>query len=63
MSKVSESQKRASRKWEENNKDKKRYINHRARARSFVRDVATMEDLDEFEQIMKERREHLNGNS
>lgn len=59
MSKVSESQKRAIKKWEEENKDKKRYISHRARARSFLRDHATLEDLEELEAVLLERRAKL----
>lgn len=59
MSKIYESQKRAKKKWDEENKDKKRYLSHRARARSFLRDVATLEDLDEMEQVLETRRKSL----
>lgn len=62
MSKVTESQKRARDKWDDENKERKKYISHRARARSFIRDHATAEDLDELEALIQERREMLNGN-
>lgn len=56
MNKVTESQKRARDKWDEENKERKKYISHRARARSFIRDHATAEDLDELESLIHERR-------
>lgn len=56
---VSEAQKKVNKKWDEANKERKKYISHRARARSFIRDVATLEDLDEFEQLIKESRKTL----
>lgn len=56
---VSEAQKRANKKWDEANKERKKYISHRARARSFIRNVSTLEDLDEFEELIKERRKAL----
>ncbi|MCM3281514.1 hypothetical protein M3591_13490 [Exiguobacterium sp. MER 193] len=59
MSQVSESQKRAIAKWEAQNKEKKKYISHRARARSFLRDVATMDDLEEFKQVIADREHSL----
>lgn len=52
MPAVSEAQKRA-------NKERKKYISHRARACSFIRNVSTLEDLDEFEELIKERRKAL----
>lgn len=56
---VSESQKRANKKWDEANKERKAYINKRSTARSFIRNKATLEDLDELTYLIQERRNML----
>lgn len=57
--KTSEAQKRASRAWEERNKEKVRQDSARRSARSFIRNRATEEDLQELEQLIAERRKLL----
>ena len=52
-SKVSEAQRRATKKWEERNPDKKRYLRHRSNARTFVRHWAVDEDVEELLEIYK----------
>lgn len=56
---VSESRKRANEKWAENNKERRSYLSSRSSARSFIRNKATLEDLDELDQLIKERRNML----
>lgn len=56
---VSESQKRANKKWDDANKERKAYINKRSTARSFVKNLATLEDLAELTQLIEERRNML----
>ena len=56
---VSEAQKKANKKWDEANKERKRYINYRSTSRNFILKHSTLEDLDEFEQLIKERRKAL----
>lgn len=51
--KTSEAQVRASRKWEEKNPDRRRYIRYRSNARTFVRYWADNEDIDELLEIYK----------
>ena len=46
--KTSDAQVKASRKWEEKNPDRKRYIRYRSNARTFVRHWANEEDLKEL---------------
>ena len=46
--KTSDAQVKASRKWEEKNPDRKRYIRYRSNARTFVRHWADEEDLKEL---------------
>ena len=46
--------------WQEKNKEKAKYLSDRSRARSFLKNRVTEEDLEEFEEILKVRREELN---
>ena len=46
--KTSEAQRRATKKWEEKNPEKKRYLSYRTTARTFVRHWANDEDLKEL---------------
>lgn len=59
MAKVSEAQKRASRKWELKNKSRRQYINRRSTARNFIKKEATKEDLDEFQTLLRNRKKEL----
>ena len=51
--KVSEAQRRAIKKWEEKNPERKRYLRYRTTARTFVRHWANDEDLKELLEIYK----------
>ena len=51
-----EAQKRASKKWEEKNREYSNYLTQRRAARSFIRNKATKEDLEELEILIKERK-------
>lgn len=53
--KVSEAQRRATKKWEKENPERKRYLRYRANARTFVRHWATEEDFEELEKIFRKR--------
>lgn len=46
----------ANQKWEEKNKEYASYLKSRSSARSFIRNKATLEDLEELEQLISERR-------
>lgn len=46
----------AQKKWEEKNKDRRKYLSHKARYRTFLRDVAKKEDLEEMQKIIDERK-------
>ncbi|AND80101.1 hypothetical protein [Streptococcus pantholopis] len=56
---VSEAQKKASRKWEQKNKEKKAYYSYKATTKSFIRNKATAEDLTELEALIAERRKSM----
>lgn len=51
----------AAQRWNEKNRDRKRYLTDRTSARRFIRDKATEEDLQELEGLIKGRRETLRG--
>lgn len=57
--KTSKAQVNASRRWEQKNPERAKYIRYRTSARGFLRNHATEEDLIEMEQLIKERREKL----
>ena len=56
MSKVSEAQKKASRKYEELNREQTRINNYRRTARLFVKSYATEEDMQELIKIYNENK-------
>lgn len=58
MVKVTEAQRRASKKWDEKNRARKSYITRRSSAKSFILNLATNEDLDAILSYVEERR-HL----
>lgn len=49
----------ADKKWYEKNKEHKLYLNYRSTSRSFIRNKATIEDLEELEELIKKRKEEL----
>jgi len=54
---LTEAQKRAKQKYRQQNKDKTNYLGARSAARSFIRTKATKDDLEELEELIKERKE------
>ena len=59
MAKVSEAQKRASKKWDRKNKSRRQYINKRSITRNFIKKEAAKDDLDEFKILLKNREKEL----
>lgn len=58
MNKVSEAQKRATRKYEERNREKTRINNYRRSARLFVKSYATEEDVKDLIKIYSENKDN-----
>ncbi len=58
MSKLSEARIRNNKKWDDNNRERKRYINNRSTARNFIKTM-NRDDIPEFEKLIKERKEKL----
>lgn len=57
--KTTDAQKKASRAWEDRNIEKTRVDGYRRTAKSFIRNHATLENLDELETLIAERRKQL----
>lgn len=51
----------ADKRWAQSNKNTKQRANKKSAARCFLRDDAKLEELHEFEQIIKERKEILSA--
>lgn len=49
----------ADKKWAEKNKEHKSYLKYRSTARSFIKNKATLEDLDELENLIKDKKNTL----
>ncbi|RMC50812.1 hypothetical protein [Lactobacillus sp. ESL0225] len=58
--KVSEAQRKANKKWDEKNKERKSYINKRSTAKSFILNLATQEDLETIKKYVAQRENELN---
>lgn len=59
MAKLTEARKRANKKWDEANKEKKKIYTYRAMAKKFIRDFATEKDLEDLLQLIEERKSML----
>lgn len=53
---MSKGQTEANKKWQEKNKEHAKYLSNRSRTRSFIRNQATLEDLDELQGLLDERK-------
>ena len=51
----------ANKKWQEKNKEKATYLSDRSRARSFIKNKATLEDLAELELLIQEKKKEINS--
>lgn len=54
------SQVERNKKWIDKNKERKLYLSKRSSARSFIRNNATPEDLEELKKLIEERELELN---
>ncbi|MBB6715961.1 hypothetical protein [Clostridium gasigenes] len=59
MSEKITSQTEANKKWQDKNKEYSNYLKGRSSARSFIKNKATLEDLEELEILTNIRREEL----
>lgn len=61
MRKTSEAQLKANQNWIENNRERSNYTRSKSSAKSFIRNKATLKDLENLEILIKERRDNLLG--
>lgn len=59
MSKLTEAQERAMRNYRKKNPEKTRYISYKGTAKTFIRNYATLEDLEELKELIQAREENL----
>ena len=59
MNKISEAKLRSNKKWDDNNRERKKYINKRSTSRSFIKTMER-EDIPEFEALLEERKARKN---
>lgn len=52
----------ANKKWQQKNKEYSNYLKSRSTARGFIKNKATLEDLEELKELIKAREENLNNN-
>ncbi|WP_321388998.1 hypothetical protein [uncultured Enterococcus sp.] len=45
----------ANKRWQEKNKERAKYLSNRSRARSFIRNQAELDDLEELRTLISER--------
>ena len=53
---IMDAQKRATKKWNKNNREHRNYLSKRSSARGFIRNNATVDDLNELEERIKEKK-------
>lgn len=59
MAKITEARAKANKKWDENNKTRKLYINKRSTCKSFILNLATEQDLENIKQYIADREKQL----
>lgn len=62
MNKTTDSQKKATKKWEENNREHSNYLKNRSAAKTFIKKRATLEDLEELTKIILKKKIELMKN-
>lgn len=56
---MTKKQTEANKKWQDKNKERAKYLSDRSRARSFIRNQSTSEDIEEFRKLLDERLEQI----
>ncbi|WP_346879290.1 MULTISPECIES: hypothetical protein [unclassified Clostridium] len=59
MNNKTSTQTEANKKWQQKNKEYSNYLKSRSTSRSFIKNKATLEDLEELKNLIEERREQL----
>ncbi len=59
MDEKKNAQTEANKRWQEKNKEKTGYLRNRSTARNFVKKQATIEDIEELESLIADRKKEL----
>ena len=59
MRRTSEAQRNADKRWREKNREHANYLKNRTSARCFIRNKATLEDIEELKELLRVRAEVL----
>ncbi|HAC0715191.1 TPA_asm: hypothetical protein GYZ54_11740 [Listeria monocytogenes] len=59
---TSDAQLKANKAWQDKNKEHANYLKSRSAARSFIKNKATLEDLEELEKFIIERKKLIGRN-
>jgi hypothetical protein len=59
MEEKKNAQTEANKRWQSQNKEKSNYLKSRSTARSFIKNKATKEDIEELETLIAERKKEL----
>ena len=57
--KTSEAQRKADKRWREKNREHANYLKNRTSARCFIRNKATLEDIEDLKELLRLRAEVL----
>ena len=57
--KTSEAQRKADKRWREKNREHANYLKNRTSARCFIRNKATLEDIEELKELLRLRADLL----
>ena len=60
---ISESRKRANKKWDDSNKEQMKYLRYRSYSKTFIKVLANQEDLQVLKDLIIEREELLKNES
>lgn len=58
--KTSDAQLKATKRWRESNKDKAKYNSYKSSAKTFIRNHATLKDIKELREMLKEKEKQVN---
>ena len=59
MEAVTAKQTEYNKKWQEKNRERTKYLRNRSTTRSFIRSQATLQDIQEIEQLISARKESI----
>lgn len=60
--KTTEAQRRAAQKWNEKNKEHRKQRDYFAKGKRFIREYATLEELQELKELIAEKEKELKNN-